>query len=117
MTAKKMSPQEIRAAAAQAAAGVVGPGGSAEDVIKTAEVLGGYISRGSDLVPPEDDAWKDPTAQAIAEMAMKSTRRVEVEVLQRMADEMYRLQVTVRLGDGYGSLEECLRHYWKSLPA
>lgn len=112
----KMTPQQIRAAAAQAAAAVVGPGGSAEDVMKTADVIGGYIARGSDLVP-DDDAWKDPTAQAIAEMTMKCTRRVEVEFLQRMADEMYRLQVVVRLGEGYGTLEECLRHYWKSLPA
>lgn len=113
----RMTSQEIRAAAVQAAASLVGSGGTTEEVMRQADILGGYIARGSDLVPPDGEVWKDPVAQALAEAAMKSTRRVEVEFLQKVADEQYRLGMTVQLGDGYGTLEECLRHYWKSLPA
>jgi hypothetical protein len=49
-----MTNQEIRAHAVQAAAILTGPGGSFADLVRHADLISGYIARGSGLVPPED---------------------------------------------------------------
>lgn len=122
MSSTGMSPSEVRAAAVQAAAAMVGPGGSTADVLTVAGVLGAYIGHGANLVPLDEEAIRaaaghNDKAQVIAEMAAQCSHRGEVGFLKKMAQEMNLLGDKVRLGDSHGTLKDCLRHYWGSLPS
>lgn len=113
---QKMTPQEIRAAAVQAAASVTGPGGFPDEVFRAADAIAAYIARGASLAPPEEEEEAvNPAVQAIAGMAALCDRREDIEFLQKMADRMHCLESVVPLDDMYVPVNDCLRHHWKAL--
>lgn len=105
-----MTPQEIRAQAALAAAMSIGPGTNRADFISEAEMVASYIRNGVD-VPPE----AAQRAQELADEASRADTREQVEKIQQTAGGDA-LKAVVAAGDSCGLLVDWLRYRWRALP-